>query len=77
MLLAAHNDERISSGAVKTKTSIMLDPKFMEGAKVLEKNNLSLDFWIYHTQLNELELIAETLPNLSIILNHIGGPIHI
>ncbi len=77
MLLAAHKDERVSSGAVKTKPSIMLDPNFMEGAKVLEKNNLSLDFWIYHTQLNELEFIAKTLPNLSIILNHIGGPIHI
>jgi len=74
MLLAAHNDERISSGAVKTKTGIMLDPNFIEGAKILEKNELSLDFWIYHTQLNELEFVAKTLPDLSIILNHIGGP---
>ncbi len=77
MLLAAHNDERISSGAVKTKTGIMLDPDFIEGAKILEKNELSLDFWIYHTQLNELEFVAKTLPNLSIILNHIGGPIQV
>ena len=77
MLLAAHNDERISSGAVKTKPSIMLDPNFIEGAKILEKSKLSLDFWIYHTQLNELEFVAKTLPNLSIILNHIGGPIQV
>ena len=71
MLLAAHNDERISSGAVKTKTGIMLDPNFIEGAKILEKNELSLDFWIYHTQLNELEFVAKTLPNLSLSLIHI------
>ena len=77
MLLAAHNDERISSGAVKTRTGIMLDPNFIAGAKVLEKKNLSLDFWIYHTQLNELEFVAKTLPNLSIILNHIGGPVQV
>ncbi len=77
MLLAAHNDERISSGAVKTKTGIMLDTNFIEGAKILEKNELSLDFWIYHTQLNELEFVAKTLPDLSIILNHIGGPIQV
>ena len=77
MLLAAHNDERISSGAVKTKTGIMLDPNFIEGAKILEKNELSLDFWIYHTQLNELEFVAKNLPDLSIILNHIGGPIQV
>ena len=77
MLLAAHNDERISSGAVKTKMGIMLNPNFIEGAKILEKNELSLDFWIYHTQLNELEFVAKTLPDLSIILNHIGGPIQV
>ena len=75
MLLAAHSDKKVSSGAVETQIGIMLDPKFLEGAKVIEKFNLSLDFWIYHSQLSELEYIAKSLPKLSIILNHIGGPI--
>ncbi len=75
MLLAAHSDKRVISGALETQIGIMLDPKFLEGAKVLERFDLSLDFWIYHTQLSELEYIAKSLPNLSIILNHIGGPV--
>ena len=77
MLLAAHPDPRIKSGAVKSDLSLMSHPKFIEGAKCLIDAGLSLDFWIYHTQLGEMEKIARTLPELSIILNHIGGPIHL
>ena len=77
MLLAAHPDKSISSGAVKSDLGIMMDPKFLDGAKILQKFNLSLDFWIHHTQLNEMEYIARSIPDLSIILNHIGGPIHL
>ena len=77
MLLAAHSDPNISSGAVKTPLGIMKDPKFLDGAKILKNYDLSLDFWIHHTQLNEMENVARSIPELSIILNHIGGPIHL
>ena len=77
MLLASHTDPRISSGAVKSDLGLMLHPNFIDGAKCVQDANLSLDFWIYHTQLNEMEKIARALPDLIIILNHIGGPIHI
>ena len=77
MLLASHIDPRISSGAVKSDLGLMLHPNFIEGAKCIQNANLSLDFWIYHTQLNEMEKIARSLPDLTIILNHIGGPIHL
>ena len=77
MLLASHTDPRISSGAVKSDLGLMLHPNFIDGAKCIQDANLSLDFWIYHTQLNEMEKIARALPDLTIILNHIGGPIHL
>jgi len=77
MLLASHIDPRISSGAVKSDLGLMLHPNFIDGAKCIQNANLSLDFWIYHTQLNEMEKIARSLPDLTIILNHIGGPIHL
>jgi len=77
MLLASHTDPRISSGAVKSDLGLMLHPNFIDGAKCIQNANLSLDFWIYHTQLNEMEKIARSLPDLTIILNHIGGPIHL
>ena len=77
MLLASHPDTRISSGAVKSDLGLMLHPNFIDGAKCLQNANLSLDFWIYHTQLGEMEKVARALPNLNIILNHVGGPIHL
>jgi predicted TIM-barrel fold metal-dependent hydrolase len=77
MLLASHADPRITSGAVKSDLNLMLHPNFIEGARCLQKAGLSLDFWIYHTQLHEMEQIARALPDLNIILNHIGGPIHL
>ena len=77
MLLASHPDPRITSGAVKSDLGLMLHPNFLDGAKCLQKAGLSLDFWIYHTQLAEMEKIAKELPDLNIILNHIGGPIHL
>tara|TARA_B110001452_G_scaffold201665_1_gene171739 strand:- start:41 stop:1078 length:1038 start_codon:yes stop_codon:yes gene_type:complete len=77
MLLASHTDPRISSGAVKSDLGLMLHPNFIDGAKCIQDANLSLDFWIYHTQLNEMEKIARALPDLTIILNHVGGPIHL
>ena len=77
MLLASHSDPRISSGAVKSDLGLMLHPNFIDGAKCIQNADLSLDFWIYHTQLNEMEKIARALPDLTIILNHVGGPIHL
>jgi len=77
MLLASHTDPRISSGAVKSDLGLMLHPNFIDGAKCIQNADLSLDFWIYHTQLNEMEKIARALPDLTIILNHVGGPIHL
>ncbi|MCZ4061041.1 amidohydrolase family protein [Pantoea sp. LMR881] len=36
---------------------------------------LSLDVWVYHTQLNEIAELARALPDLHIIVDHCGGPI--
>ena len=77
MLLASHQDPRINSGAVRSDLGLMLHPNFIDGAKCIQNADLSLDFWIYHTQLYEMEQIARALPDLTIILNHVGGPIHL
>ncbi|MEZ5597706.1 MAG: amidohydrolase family protein [Pseudomonadales bacterium] len=41
----------------------------------LERRGLSLDCWLYHTQLSDLVAVADALPNLTIVLNHTGTPI--
>ena len=36
---------------------------------------LSLDCWLYHTQLDEVAQLADAHPELTIVLNHVGSPI--
>ena len=46
---------------------------FRSGARVLADMGLSLEAWLYFPQLPELAEFAKALPDLTIILNHIGG----
>ncbi len=46
---------------------------FRAGARVLARMGLSLEGWLYFPQLPELAEFAKAIPDLTIILNHIGG----
>ena len=46
---------------------------FRAGARVLVRKGLSLEAWLNDRQLPELADFAKALPDLAIILNHIGG----
>jgi predicted TIM-barrel fold metal-dependent hydrolase len=47
--------------------------QFRAGAKVLARMGLSLEGWLYFPQLPELADFAKAVPELTIVLNHIGG----
>ena len=51
------------------------DAKFREGFSVLDKLGLSFDAYLYHTQLHEIAGLANAFPRVTIILNHVGGPL--
>jgi L-fuconolactonase len=46
---------------------------FRAGARVLARMGLSLEGWLFFPQLPELADFAKAVPDLTIILNHIGG----
>ena len=48
--------------------------QFRAGARRLAAMGFSFDAWLYHPQLPELAALAETVPELTIVLNHLGGP---
>jgi L-fuconolactonase len=50
---------------------------FRAGARVLARMGLSFDAWLYFPQLPELADFARAVPELPIILNHIGGLLRI
>src|SRR2546427_12870615 len=47
--------------------------QFRAGARVLAKMGFSLEGWMYFPQMPELAAFAKAVPDLPIILNHIGG----
>ena len=49
------------------------EENFRAGARVLAQMGLSFDAWMYFHQLPELVSFAQAIPELPIILNHIGG----
>ena len=50
-------------------------PAFRAGFGVLDRLGLTFDCWGYHGQLGEVATLANAYPGVTIILNHIGGPV--
>jgi predicted TIM-barrel fold metal-dependent hydrolase len=65
-----HPDPRVESREVE---GVLSTPEFRAGARVLAKKGLSLDTIVCFPQLPELADFARALPDLPIILNHLGG----
>src|SRR6185503_3824362 len=50
---------------------------YRAGARELARRGLCLENSLYHPQLTELALFARAVPDLTIILNHIGGLVRV
>ena len=73
--VASHPDPAVRSNPVPAPAGVLEDSRFLAGARELARRGLSLDLWVYQTQLSEVELLARRLPDLQIVLNHAGGPL--
>jgi L-fuconolactonase len=51
--------------------------EFRDGARLLARMGLSFEGWLYFPQLPELAAFAKAVPDLTIILNHMGGLIRV
>lgn len=56
---------------------LLRDGKFRQGVARLPEYGLSFETFIYHPQIMELVDLARALPNVTVILDHIGGPLGI
>jgi L-fuconolactonase len=66
------------SPAVKTTMpniprGLMADTTFRAGLACVQKYGLSFEAWLYHPQLPEVPALARAVPDLPIVLNHVGG----
>jgi predicted TIM-barrel fold metal-dependent hydrolase len=67
----------IENTAAHNRPGQLASAPFRAGAQVLARMGLSLEGWLYFPQLPELADFARAVPNLSIIVNHIGGLIRV
>ncbi len=69
-------DPSIPNGRHNLEGQLSMD-NFRAGARVLARMGLTFDAWLYFPQLPELAEFARAIPDLTIILNHIGGVLRI
>ena len=63
----------IDNTAAHNMPGQLASDNYRAGARVLARMGLSLEGWLYFPQLPELADFAKAVPDLTIILNHIGG----
>jgi predicted TIM-barrel fold metal-dependent hydrolase len=57
-----------------TPPGLLLDPRFRDGFKQLERMGLAFDAFLYEPQLPEVLDLAREFPGTTIVLNHTGTP---
>ena len=67
----------VENTAAHNRAGQLASEEFRAGARVLSRMGLSLEGWLYFPQLMELADFARALPDLTIIMNHIGGLIRV
>jgi L-fuconolactonase len=67
----------IRSTARTPPERLLYEPKVRQGAKHVASLGLVLDLWVYHHQLRDVADFAAALPDVSMVLNHVGGPLGI
>jgi predicted TIM-barrel fold metal-dependent hydrolase len=59
----------------RAPAGLLADDGFRSGLAALERHGLSFETWLYHHQLSELAALSRDHPNVSVIVDHLGGPI--
>ncbi|MCK8786002.1 amidohydrolase family protein [Roseomonas sp. NAR14] len=72
---AWHPSPEIRSNLLSPPPGPLEDPAFAAGARRLAEFGLTLDVWAYHTQLAHVIALARAVPALTIVLDHVGGPL--
>lgn len=62
-------------GFVSIERAQAASAAFRDGAACLAERGLTFDAWVYHPQLHEIRDLARSLPQLAIVVDHLGGPL--
>jgi predicted TIM-barrel fold metal-dependent hydrolase len=74
-ITAWDRDASILNPAYQPPENALALDSFRAGLRVLARLGLSFDAWLYHPQIDELTDLARAMPELPIVLDHVGGPL--
>ncbi|MDH3681780.1 MAG: amidohydrolase family protein [Acidimicrobiia bacterium] len=69
------DDDAVPTSRVQPPPDLYRQESFQEGARALAQKGLSFEAWQYHPQLDMVVDLARSVPELTIIVNHLGGPV--
>jgi len=69
--------DRVHNAHTNPPQYLFHDPEFRVGLACLERQGLSFDAWLFHPQIPELTDLAQAFPDLTVVLNHMAGPLGI
>ena len=72
---AWHVDPTVRSNTAAPPEGLLRTDAFRDGARAVAARGLCLDVWAYQTQLHEVRALASAVPELTIIVDHCGGPL--
>lgn len=67
----------VKNGHHNPSRHLLADPGFRSGVSKLGEMGFSLDAWLYFDQITELADLAQEVPECTIVLDHLGGPLGI
>ena len=74
---ARADDPGVPPSRTEPPADLYRQSAFQDGARELARRGLTFEAWQYHHQLDAVADLARAVPELTIIVNHLGGPLGI
>jgi len=72
-MLTCCDDPAVPAAYLAAPPGRLLEPAMRAGGQALARRGLTFDTWIFQPQLGELAAFADAVPDLTIVLDHVGG----
>ena len=72
---ARADDPTVPPSRTEPPAGLYRQDAFVAGARALAARGLSFEAWQYHHQLDDVASLARAIPELTIVVNHLGGPL--
>ncbi len=69
------DSSEVANTQAAKRPNMLHEKTIQKGARELADLGLTLDAWLFHTQLGDVAALADAVPQLPIALNHCGGPL--